>query len=480
MRRVNIIEIRKQLLLQAVLFVLLSSNISQQLSVNGLQIKTVNDLEINAEVSYIPSSPMLAIDSSDNLYLTFRENIGAYSRISLLRTDVSGDWNLTIIPIFEPEKGNYINSQPAMISFHDKLLLAVTLNNGTKSILKLLEIDPLALELEKLIEMELNETDFCRPRLAFCNQTIWMAWHNNNESNFNLYYSQFNYTSMIQSSVIQISNNASGSCQNSDLFLDKDGICHFIWSQGLDYKNCIFYKSFAENNTCLRDYQLTDNSFYYNDPEIFVENNGQVNTFWSNYSDIANTMLGTRSVQCRTYSDASNWSSYETVAPYRPPDRYDMMTDGENPEATYDNIATLWMAYEIVEPVQYFTGIAIRGRKNGQWLPGEPVTPGQSPAYDPCLVADSEGHIHCVWVDFRWSYYELYYKARYNLDLWSFEVKLTTYTNKEGAASAGKMFGLYITAVVLFGVALPSTYYIAKRIKRKKIIDERRKEIMNE
>ncbi|MHA1354741.1 MAG: hypothetical protein ACTSR1_06175, partial [Candidatus Heimdallarchaeota archaeon] len=62
---------------------------------------------------------------------------------------------------------------------------------------------------------------------------------------------------------------------------------------------------------------VVSNTTYCNNPDIFVETNGQVNIFWSNYTEIAPITLGKRNVHYCTYSKANNWSDIEQIAPYR-------------------------------------------------------------------------------------------------------------------------------------------------------------------
>ena len=437
-------------------------------------------LENSASSTAIPSNPILMVDSHDTLYLIFRENYGSYSKLAMLKTNSEGDWNKTLTIIHEPINGSCINSYPSAIFFQEKIIIYLTSIDGIQSYITLLEINPSNLETNTLLEFTTNETIYSNPKVLSSNETLWLSWLNRNESKNNLYYAKYNYTSQTLSVNHLVSNSSYGSCFASDLAIDKFGAGHFLWSQGANYHNYIFYKKIANNESCLMHERLIDNSYYYIDPEIFVEEDGRVNTFWSNISDIAPSMLGTKSVLYCSYTPVENWSTAATVAPYRPADRIDMMTDGENPEVAHDNIDTLWMAYEIEEPIQYFRGIAIRGRENGVWQNGEPVSLSQAPGYDPSLAVDSEGHVHCVWIDFRWSVHDIYYRARYNMDIWSFEEKLTNYTISAATIEGPRMFGFYIGAVVLFGIILPSTYYIAKGIRRKKIMKERLKEIVDE
>jgi len=215
------------------------------------------------------------------------------------------------------------------------------------------------------------------------------------------------------------------------------------------------------------------------DPDIIVEANGQVNIFWSNYTEIAPIMLGTKNIHYCTYNKASNWSKYENVAPYRAIDKSDL-TDGENPDVVLDSNAILWMVYKLVEPYPQITGIAIRGKQNGLWLDGDHVTRGITPAYDPCLVSDNSGNIHCVWLDFRIMYFEIYYQARFENGLWSTEQQLTKYYLPANIESAPIFLLIVFGTIGIFAILMPLTSYFLKRKRYNKLIEEHRKEIEND
>lgn len=430
--------------------------------------------------NYIPMAPTLAIDSSENLYLTYRENNGNYSKIALLKTNTDGDWNLTKTYLYQPDEENAISSYPVMGFYNDRFYLGLTFINETGSTLELLEINPIDFESKKVLSLSSADLFYKYPKIGFFNESIWFSWLSNLDGFYNVYCVKYNLTSESYSEIIQLSNSTYGSCQNSDLFLDNQGICHFVWSQGYDFENYIFYKSINQSEICQMSCTVVTNSTYSLDSEIYVEINGQINIFWSNYTEIAPIMLGTRNIHYRTFTLQNNWSQYERVAPYRTIENTDLMTDGENPEVVFDNIATLWMAYELTEIIPGFTGIAIRGRENGVWVAGEHVSITITPAYDPSLVSDSSGTVHCVWVDFRVAYFEIYYRARYSIGQWSFEQQLTNYSLAAYAENLPAIFGIVFGGIALFGILIPSTYFVLKRWRYKKIITERRKKITND
>ncbi len=483
---------RKSRLIQIILALFIISNISFQSLFLVITITKANPIKNSDDISfqslntnsqganYGPSNPSLAIDSSENLYLTYKESIGSFSKIVLLKTDENGNWNLTKTYLYQPVEGNTIKSYPVMDFYNDHFYLALSYINETGSTIQLQEKDPVDFDTKIVFSLHSADSFYRYPKMGFFNESIWFSWLCNLDGVFNVYFMKYNQTSDTLSEIVQLSNSTYGNCQNSDLFIDSLGNCHFVWSQGLNSKNYIFYKSYNENESHQMSYIVAINSTCNLDPEIFVERNEQINIFWSNYTEIAPIMLGTRNIHYRIYASEKNWSQLECVAPYRSLEKEDLMIDGENPEVVFDNIATLWMAYEITETVPGFTGIAIRGRENGIWVAGEQVSITITPAYDPRLVSDSSGTVHCVWLDFRIGYYEIYYRARYSIGQWSFEQQLTNYNKDAYQKAMPAIFGIFFGAIVLIGILLPSTYYVIKRRRYKKILAERRKEIAND
>ena len=442
-----------------------------------------NAININSSNNiYSPSNPMLAVDNSRNLFLAYRENIKSYSSIVLLRTNVNNEyneWNLTKNYLYKPNESNIIISYPDMIYYNGYLFLGITMKNGIDSFLYILRINSTNLKSTTLLKLNDSESYFTYPKLVAYNNSLWITWLNNFEGNFNLYYTNYDLLTTNQSEIQQISDNSFGNCQNSDLFIDNNGSCHIVWSQGMNYLNYLFYTCFSENQLSLMNSTVVPNTTYCNEPEIFIETNGQVNVFWSNYTEISPIQLGTKNIHYCTYSKANNWSDYEYVAPYRAIGKTEF-TDGENPAVTIDNYGNLWMAYELVETYPGFSGVAVRNRNNGNWLAHEHVTTGIFPAYGTCIVRDSIDTIHCVWMDFRLAYFEIFYRARANNGIWSIEQQLTSYSYSANLEQGPKLIGIYIVGILLLGVIMPSSYYLIKRWRNKKLLENRRKEIMND
>lgn len=167
------------------------------------------------------------------------------------------------------------------------------------------------------------------------------------------------------------------------------------------------------------------------------------------------------------------------MAPYIAIDKTPMI-DGENPDTTIDSNNILWMVYELVEPYPQITGIAIRGRQNGWWLDGEPVTRGITPAYDPCIVSDNSGNIHCVWLDFRIMYFEIYYMARFANGLWSTEQQLTKYYLPANLKQGPILIGVFFGAIVIMVILIPAITHRVKSKRMNKLLEEHKKEIIND
>ncbi|MHA1309179.1 MAG: hypothetical protein ACTSQN_18065 [Candidatus Heimdallarchaeota archaeon] len=466
--------------------IVLNSSLTKSL-VNGISSIVDNDhdgLNLNDDSTdiFVPTNPMLAIDSEENLYLVYRENYKDYSSIVLLRTIEDNDyfvWNLTRTYLYRPNETDIINSYPTMVFHQDKFYLGITSRNDTISYFKILEIDPSNLVTTTLLELNSTTSYFLKPKIAINNQAIWISWLDNVEGNYNLYYTKYNQTTTSFSSIEQLSNNTYGNCQNSEVYLDHNGNCHFVWSQGRDYKNHLLYKYYLENETCQMTSIVVGNTTYAIDPDVIVESNGQVNIFWSNYTVIGPIMLGTINIHYCTFSEANNWSKIEYIAPYRTVDKTEL-TNGENPDVVIDSNSILWMIYELVEPYPQITGISIRGKQNGYWLDGEHVTMGITPAYDPCVVSDNSGSIHMVWLDFRLAYFEIFYRARFDTGILSQEQQLTKYYAPAMKERSPYLFAVFFGTIVVIAVIFPLTAYYFKNKRLKKLIAEHKKEIEND
>ncbi|MHA1185961.1 MAG: hypothetical protein ACTSSK_03665 [Candidatus Heimdallarchaeota archaeon] len=471
-----------------VLAIIIQNSISARSIVNSFTPINGSEQELSilatetTNTIFAPSHPSLAIDSQENLFLTYRENYAAYSSIVMLRTNEGDEynvWNLTRNYLYIPNDNDLISSYPAMIFHQDNFYLGISSENESGSFFKILEIDSNDLTITTLLTINSTESHYLNPKIFAYSDSIWFSWLNDIEEHYNLYFTKYNQTTASFSSTYQLSNDTFGNCQNSELFLDENGTCHFVWSQGLEYKNFLFYKSYLLNETSLMNRTVVSNTTYCNNPDIFVETNGQVNIFWSNYTEIAPITLGKRNVHYCTYSKANNWSDIEQIAPYRAVDKTEYI-DGENPDVAIDSHGIMWIIYELVEQYPQITGIGVRPRQNGVWLDGEPVTRGLAPCYDPCIVSDNSGTIHCVWLDFRLAYFEIFYLARFDTGIWSTEQQLTKYyipANKEGAPI---FFGILFGTIGVFAILIPTITYYIKRRRINKLIEVRRKEIEND
>ncbi|MHA1354742.1 MAG: hypothetical protein ACTSR1_06180 [Candidatus Heimdallarchaeota archaeon] len=235
-----------------VLAIIIQNSISARSIVNSFTPINGSEQELSilatetTNTIFAPSHPSLAIDSQENLFLTYRENYAAYSSIVMLRTNEGDEynvWNLTRNYLYIPNDNDLISSYPAMIFHQDNFYLGISSENESGSFFKILEIDSNDLTITTLLTINSTESHYLNPKIFAYSDSIWFSWLNDIEEHYNLYFTKYNQTTASFSSTYQLSNDTFGNCQNSELFLDENGTCRFVWSQGLEYKNLLFYKS---------------------------------------------------------------------------------------------------------------------------------------------------------------------------------------------------------------------------------------------
>jgi len=178
-------NILRNKILFLILFVIIFQNSFLTISlVNGLSTIIGLNQELHAlsdnttNTIFVPSHPALAIDSNQNLFLTYRENYQDYSSIVMLRTNEGDEynvWNLTRNYLYQPNDTDLITSYPAMVFHQDKFYLGITSRNNSISILKILEIDPTNLVTTTLLKLNSTESYYFNPKIGVYNQSLWFS-----------------------------------------------------------------------------------------------------------------------------------------------------------------------------------------------------------------------------------------------------------------------------------------------------------------
>ncbi|MFW9923327.1 MAG: hypothetical protein ACFFDW_08595 [Candidatus Thorarchaeota archaeon] len=451
------------------LLVFSSSNII--INANSRENNITNNFTNNSESTFVltPADPSLTIDDHDNIYLIYKEYNKGYSQIMLLKFNgTTQEWNLTKIPFYIPESNERITVYPAIKWYNHSFYFVFSLETLEYSKLILSKINPVDLSYEECFAIA-NNNSFLSPNIMIYNDLLWMSWQNGAINSYSLYYVKYDLQTANYDSIHIVANSTFGNCQNNKIFVDENSICYFIWSQGDSNQHKIHYMSIASNHTILNNLTITSGETDCIDPAIWVEKNGNVHLFWSNFTDIAPQMLGTKNIYTQVFKKDVGWSSMQCVAPYIPPDREGMMIDAQNPSITQDKFGNIWLGYEVDEPYPYFKGVAVRYvLSNGIWQPREVVSTGVAPGYDPQLVCDSTGTLHMVWLDFRWNYYELYYRSRRADGYWFVEQQLTSYTIEQVNSKKWIVLVSIFGAILIFGIVIPSSFYFLAYLKKKK------------
>jgi len=437
------------------------------------------NLSIAKSVMEAPSSPSITYDSENNLFLIYKESVGNYSKIALLKTERPNIWNLTKEIIVEPENDTIINCYPQIRNLLNDTYIIYTTVSPYKSELVILQLDT-TMKLWNSFHQMINETIvFSNPLISAFNDTLWVSWLSYNEEEVSLYYSKFNQTTKkwLEGSLVSDLNGYNS--QFSDLFIDNNGTGHFVWSEGEPNYKKVLYREIFANDSKSEIKNITDGSSNCIHPKVYVDGFNNTLIFWSNYTEISPEMLGTINIHYSKKVNDSYWSKPRLFAPYLPPDREGMLADSKKPFLASCQNNILYVAYEDHQPYPYFMGVALRGIYNNNLFDGEPISLTITPCFDPQIVCDENNFVHCVWADFRISYYEIYYRVKFTNNTWSFEKQLTFYSSPAYVNIAGIYVGIILGTLFCFGVIPVSIYYILKKRQYKKIMQKRREEIQD-
>ena len=425
-----------------------------------------------------PYNPSLTLDKDKNLVLIYKEKIGGYSKLALLKTIFPYKWNLTKRIIVEPESDTEINSNPKIVSSSENLFIVYTTRNSSSSQLTILKDNPTLDSWEVFFQLTNNSCVYNNPSISIVNVTLWLTWTQDTSNENNFYCNHYNFTSELWSQNLLISEANGYNSLYCDFFVDNNFEGHFVWSEGeINYRK-VYYRHLYTNNTLTPIEQITDGSTNCIFSKVFVDGFNRTLVFWSNYTDPSATVLGTINIHYSKRSNSTSpWSEPIFFAPYLPPDREGMMADSKKPYIALSPNKILYVSYEDHQPYPYYMGIALRGLYNNTLFNGEPISLTVAPCFDPVIVCDEQNYVHCVWVDYRISYYELYYRIKYTNETWSFEKQLTFYSSTAYTSNAAKYFGIILGGLVIFAIIPTTIYYYLKKRKRKQILLQRKKEI---
>ncbi|MHA1213609.1 MAG: hypothetical protein ACTSSH_14275, partial [Candidatus Heimdallarchaeota archaeon] len=255
-----------------------------------------------------------------------------------------------------------------------------------------------------------------------------------------------------------------------DFTFDNQGNIHFTWAQGADNFEKIAYRQIFKNGTMLPIEYLTDGVNRCKEPVIIIDEKNAVNIFFGNYTEINPGLdYGTKNINTIIKIDAANWTQSLDIAPYIPIDRPSSgESDAEKPTVTLDAENNLWLAYEIREQIYFHMGIDIRHRSSSGWQDGRSVSSAlNAGCMVPLIKTDNAGNIHCLWLDPRYSNYEVYYRIRFISGQWSDEMSLSAYTIGSGGALR---IVFYVLGVLVILVVPTFVFRILRRRREKRFL----------
>ena len=437
----------------------------------------IGDDDINTTF-YQPTSPSLTIDSSDDLYLLYKENFGNRSKLALMNKTDPYVWNTNRTILVDPENDTTVYSQPYLTCINDDLFIVYSLYSEDNSSLRILKRSAGSLDWKEVYSLNNESCIFATPKIAEGkNNSYWITWTWDIEGTFGVYYGRFNITENEMYNITKLSGDDDlYDSIEPDFAVDFQGNAHIVWAQGQNYSKILRYCVVNHNNTIELLDNLTESTDSCREPALVFEVDGTLNLFYSNYTTETHVTLGTRFIyQCKKPFN-QNWTDFEEVAPYIPVDK-SYLSDAHNPYVIIDKSNVLWMGHEIRAYYPNFQGTALRGRMGNQWIPSEPITLGMAPAFDPQLVCDSYNHLHCVWADFRLTYFTLMYRIRKSDGVWLDEYLLIDYMGKETFGPYAKL-GIIITVI---GLAVASSgvviYQALVKRRRRKILNQHKSKI---
>jgi hypothetical protein len=409
-------------------------------------------------------------DSSplNELFLVYNERISERSRLQFITADSDYQWNYTAETIIEDNNSLIIDNYPSLIASIEKLWIANSFRLDEKNGMFLFKRSYNEKNWQKSILFLVNSIKILEPNLKLdeLNQTIWLSWKDNHEGSYNYYYMMYNMTTEIWSDNYTLNTINSLNCSNCDFFIDESGIAHFTWSQGGDFNKQIFYRSVMRNGTQSSIETITDGSTNCINPVIVLDSYNYLNVFWENRTVPYPQSYGTINIETSRKQINGSWSQSIEVAPFIPPERPPSgESDAYQPAVAVDKENNLWLAHKINEDYAYRQGADIRNRNGLTWEPSRALSLVNSLIAKPNLNCDDAGNLHCLWLDFRTGYTQIYYRVKFINNYWSDEILLT----RTGFVSTGIWKIVLITLGIIVAISIP--IYLMNRYLRKR--DER-------
>ena len=416
----------------------------------------------------------VAIGTSNKLYTVYRENYQDIDRICFVETISGFEWNKTI-QIIKQENDTYkLFGKPTITFENNRLLIVIAFQKNNYWGLEIFSRSYQGGAWgHQIIINNVNNT-VLNPIIRYYPNTmsIWLTWRDSHEGSYNQYFIKTNSSSIDWSNITKLSEDNTLDCSDCDFIIDENGTAHFVWSEGPTDFGKILYRSVYNNGTITSIEYITDGSTNCEDPALVIDSSNLINVFWTNRTVIdPEEFLGTIFIHSSIRLTNNTWSKPLEVAPYIPTERpASGESDGLKPGVAFDTHNQLWLAYEIIEEYAYHVGVDIRYRIGNSWQPCIYLSLYSNRAYDPLLLVDNYGNLHCFWIDSRHITMEVYHRIKYENNVWSEEILVTGGSTFFGT-DAFIIIIVVIGGAVLLSIPVMILRRLRQRREKRKVLD---------
>jgi len=367
-----------------------------------------DDSRLTSGSAELTHGPSIAIDSNDEIHIVWDGYVidhlePYYKKLDnngnilvddkILNSDLFGSYGLNVVA----DSNNIIHITWTDYRDGNQEIYYEKLDNNGNTLMD-----------DKRLTTDPGES-FRRTMAIDSDNNIHMAWEDNRDGNFEIYYKQFP-VGATQEEIDDIDDKrlttAPDNSYTPAMAIDSNSDVHIVWNDRRDGNTEIYYKKLDNSgDTLVDDKRLTTGSSLSVSPAIAIDSNNNVHIVWENdeYSGSgANPM---------------NWEIYYTKLDNSGDSLVDdkMLADsssGWHPEPSIDvdskNILHItWTDYRDGNQEIYYEKLDDDGNT---LIDDKRITEDSAHSYDPVLAMDSSDNAHMVWYDNRDDDDEIYYK----------------------------------------------------------------------
>ena len=416
---------------------------------------------------------------NDNFTIVLIDQIASEKKLGVISTTSNFQWETSLRYLVEETADFSIVGKPSISYLQNSIYIAYPFKGTTTQGINLLSqnLETGVWTNETIFEDSSNNFDNPLLMRNATNNGLILVWQNDVSGQYELFVTKSNTSILDWGEQIKVSTFNESNNKDCSFIMDSSSNLHFTWSYGESNHEKIIYRMMYDNSSLSTVENVTDGSHSCRDPVLLIDNYNDVNIFWTNYSvENPDLQIGTINIySAKKPLSGGPWSNYIEVAPFIPLERPPSgESDAHVPAVALDQQNRLWLAYEIREEYANHMGVDIRHRENGNWMPGHILSLISNAASAPHLIVDDYNNLHCFWLDFRYSTFEILYRIKFSTDTWSEEV-LITFTGRY-------LNYLWKTILIIIGVfivlGLPFVILNAlKRKRTKKLISDKIKEL---